>query len=115
MAGPIPPIVPVIGHNHTIDDFYCFTEPEIKELYNGVIEIAKLGQPPEIPVQIPMGQLIRMGKTINDYRKLAQALVSALQANPRNEEAVNAAMANMSTLINLPAPSTKPKSRLVLG
>lgn len=104
------PAAPVVGAS--IKDYLPFCSPEIDELYRGVVELAQLGQPPEIPAAIPMGHLIRMGKTVQDYRVRSKAIIEALTADPVDQEKVKAALADLIMLVNQPVPTAK-KSKLV--
>lgn len=103
--------VPIVGHS--INDYVPFCDLEIQELYSGANKLASEGSPPEIPAMLPLGQIIRMARTVVEYRNKARAVLEAMSKEPRDDEKVVEALSNLSALINL-APPAPVKSRLLV-
>lgn len=118
MANPNPqvplPNIPIIGYG--MHDYYVFTEPEINAFYDTMAEVAKANAPPEIPAAMAQGHLIRIAKTLKEYREKAKLLVDAVNTTERNEEQIKMHVADLIALLNtIPPAPAKNKSRVVLG
>jgi hypothetical protein len=108
-----PAQTPVTLIGHGMNDYIPFCAAEIQELYKGTKDLAEQGTPPEIPAALPIGQLIRMARTVVEYRNRSIALVDALKREPQDAEEVMKTLMMLSGLIDLPTPAPV-KSRLLV-